>query len=134
MAVRGAPYDKYLLNEIAVGLVLHLDPDRLEADGASYNCPAEARVRGQHLFLCVAINDAQSQWLPLFTNAAPGRVALSSEGRKGHGKWVDGDFHYHPGQVWTGSAKAIANAAARANDKSRRGRRSTLDAANVPEL
>jgi len=134
MAGGAATYDKNLTKDIAVGLVLHLDPDRLEKDGGTYNCPPETRVQGQHFFLCVEVNEDQSKWLPLFTNAGPGRIALTTEGREGHEKWVDGTFHYHPGQVWSAPSKAVANAAMRAHDKSRRGSRNTLDPESLPEL
>lgn len=127
-------YDPDLIGEIAVGLSLHLDPNRLEQEGATCTDPPGVRVEGQHFFLCVEVSNTHSKWIPLFTAPNTGRIALPSDGRQGHSKWVGGEFHYHPAQVWTATPAAIANAAARAHDKSRRGSRNTIAAQHVPKV
>lgn len=127
-------YDPDLIQDIAVGLSLHLDPQRLEQEGALCTDPPGVRVEGQHFFLCIEVSGNTSKWVPLFTAANAGRLPLPETGRAGHSKWVRGTFHYHTAQVWSASAQAVANAAARAHDKSRRGTRNTLAAANVPKV
>lgn len=92
------------------------------------------RVQGQHFFLCIEVGHDSSRWIPLFTNANPGRVELPKSGRSGHPKWVHGTFHFHPGQVWLASHAAVANAAARAHDKTRRGSRNAIDPASIPQV
>lgn len=127
-------FDPDLASEIAPGLALHLDPDRLLAEGATFTGDPVFRVQGQHFFVCIEAGGGSSRWAPLFTNANTGRVLLPHEGRAGHPKWVKGVFHLHPGQIWTASPDAVANAAARAHDKSRKGTRNTMDPTRIPKL
>ncbi len=127
-------YDPDLATDICVGLVLHLDPDRLEAEGGTYTCAPHEKVLGQHFFVCLEAGPHVTRWFPLYTNAGPGRIQLSHEGSSGHPKWVGGDHYYHSAQVWTASRQAVANAAARAHDKTRRGSRNMVAVAHVPAL
>lgn len=127
-------YDPDLLTDIVVGLVLHLDPLRLEQEGATCTDPPGVRVQGQHFFLCVSVAGNTSRWVPLFTEANAGRISLPEAGRRGHVKWAKGPFHFHPAQVWTATAQAIANAAARAHDKTRRANRNSIDQQHVPKV
>src|SRR6266571_6872739 len=110
MAIAGNRSDKNLPKDIRVGIVLHLDPDTLEKEDATYTCDEAAKVQGQHFFLCVKTGGSETEWLPLYTNPGPGRVELASEGRKGHSKWLDGHFHYHPAQIWKATRKAVVAA------------------------
>lgn len=127
-------YDPDLLAEIQRGLVLHLDPDRLLNEGATCTVNAFDRVQGQHFFLCLSVTREQSDWTPLFTNATADRIALPTAGRYGHPKWQAGVFHFYPGQIWSASAQGLANAAARAHDKSRSGSRNGIDPARIPHV
>src|SRR5437016_4897991 len=103
-------FDPNLAADIAVGIVVHLDPDRLLQEGATHTADDATRVQGQHFFLCIEAGPGVSRWVPLFTNNNPGRVELPQQGRSGHYKWVQGTFHLHPAQVWSASPAAIANA------------------------
>ena len=105
-------------NEIDRGLVLHLDPDELEACGATYTCLGEFRVRGRHFFLCVGANDDCGLWVPMYTNAGVERKELNSAGRSGHPKWTQGRFHYHPAQLWSATHNAVLRAAHASGDLS----------------
>ncbi len=127
-------YDADLLNDIVVGLVLHLDPERLADEGATCTDPPGVRVEGQHFFICISVDGQNSRWVPLFTDPNTGRVALSKDDRVGHPKWIRGTFHYHSAQIWSATAQAVANAAARAHDKSRRGTRNLIAPQHVPNL
>lgn len=127
-------YDKDILNEIAVGLVLHLDPDALEREGGKYTCAPDFRVQGQHFFLCVAVNGGMSRWLPLYTNLREGRQLLDQKAKKGHPKWLQGQHCWYGAQVWEASAKAIYLAAARGHDKTRKGNRNTIAPEGVPGI
>jgi len=113
-------------DEIDLGVVLHLDPDELEACGAAYSCSEEARVTGGHFFLCIGADDSGGLWLPLYTNPGPGRTQLSTSGRMGHRNWTLGTFHYHLGQVWLATHHAVVRAAAAGGDMSAPGRRNRL--------
>jgi len=105
-------------NEVNFGLVLHLDPDELEANEATYTCAAEARVTGAHFFLCIGADDDCGRWLPLYSNAGIGRRELGPAGRSGHPKWTQGKFHYHVGQLWTATHYAGSRAARAGGDLS----------------
>jgi len=125
-------YDPDLPGEIAPGLALHLDPDRLLKDGATHTYTEQTRVQGQHFFLCVAASGGATKWVPLFTNGSAKRLALPAVARYGHPKWCQGVFHLYPDQIWTASPQAVANAAARAHDKSRKGSRNGINATLIP--
>lgn len=125
-------YDADILSDIAPGLALHLDPDRLLKDGARHTYTQATRVQGQHFFLCVFANDSETKWVPLFTNASTRRLALPAVDRYGHSKWCQGVFHLYADQIWTASPQAIANAAAQAHDKSRKGSRNGIAPARIP--
>jgi hypothetical protein len=117
--------------DIAAGLALHLDPDELERLGGTYTCAKPFRVQGGHFFLCLDDDGSVGRWLPLYSQAGTGRVALTGA-RSGHPKWTGGTFHYQAGQVWTAAHAAIAGAAAAGQDKSTPGSRNLLDSAAMP--
>ena len=127
-------HDSHLPSEIAAGYVLHLDPKRLLGLGAMVTGPSTTWVIGHHFFVCLEAGPKRCRMLPLFSNEGPGRIALSTSGRRGHEKWTGGTFHYHPGQIWTISRQAVARAAADGGDFSRPGSRNVLDDAFVPAL
>ena len=122
------------VSEIRPGLVLHLDPSQLELKGARCTCLAEQRVEGHHFFLCLDTDNSEGDWPPLYSNPGPLRQMLSSDGRRGHAKWTDGVFHFHPSQIWTVSHLAILGAAAAGNDQSTAGNRNMLDEEKIPIL
>lgn len=127
-------YDTDIRNDIAVGMVLHLDPDVLEKEGGTFTCDPAFRVQGQHFFVCVSVNGDASRWLPLYTNPGDGRALLDPKAKKGHPKWQQGQHFWHEEQVWEAGANAIYLAAGRAHDKSRKGTRNTIAAASVPNV
>ncbi|WP_287369836.1 hypothetical protein [Thauera sp.] len=127
-------YDKDIPNDIAVGMVLHLDPDVLEKEGGTFTCSSAFRVQGQHFFVCVSVNGGKSRWLPLYTNPGDGRTLLDPKAKEGHPKWQQGQHFWHEAQVWEAGANAIYLAAGRAHDKSRKGTRNTIAAASVPNV
>jgi len=112
--------------EIDVGLVLHLDPDVLEDEGAVYLCSPDLRVRGGHFFLCIAADDSNGEWIPLYENPGPGRVEVPADGRRGHPKWTCGTCHLHIDQIWQASHTAVARAALAGGDLSQAGARNEL--------
>lgn len=119
--------------EISRGLVLHLDPDALELEGATYSCPRPKRVQDGHFFVCVDASDSAARlWTPLFTAQTPGRQAVSTEGSSGHPKVTGGTFHFHPEQIWTATDDQIRVAAKSGLDMSRRGARNRLAADQTP--
>lgn len=126
--------DSELLNDIAVGLVLHLDPKRLLGAGAQVTGPAATWVQGHHFFLCIEVEAKRTKWLPLYSGAGDKRVPLSADGRSGHEKWTSGTFHYHPAQVWSASRHAVVRAAHDGGDMSTSSARNLLDPALVPNL
>ena len=110
--------------EIDLGLVLHLDPDELEACGAAYSCSEEARVTGGHFFLHRC---RRFRW-SLDSDVHEPRRGTGGTGRigTGHPKWTRGKFHYHPGQVWLAKHHGVVRAAAVGGDMSAPGRRNRL--------
>src|ERR1043165_6193614 len=97
--------------ELNFGLVLHLDPDVLEAHGATYSCDEKHRVKGHHFFVCTGADEETGLWLPLYSNTGIGRIKFPDEGRSGHPKWTEALCYYHPDQVWTAPHGAIVRAA-----------------------
>lgn len=125
-------YDNDLTEDICPGIVLHLDPARLIAEGATYSCDDSARVQGQHFFACITAEATTCTIIPLYSADGPGREPLDKSSRTGHPKWAGADTYFHPEQIWTATRDAIANAAARAHDKSRRGSRNTVASGQLP--
>jgi hypothetical protein len=114
--------------EIAVGLVLHLDPDRLLADGGTCTCGDKERVQGPHFFACVS-RDPKSKtgvWVPFFGDTGTDRVEVAASEKTGHPKWTKGVTYYHPTQTWTVPDAAIEPAARAGKDASRQGSRNRL--------
>jgi hypothetical protein len=116
------------LAEVGVGLVLHLDPDTLEAAGAAFSCDPRARVRGGHFFVCVTHDVARrtGQWMPLYTQDGPGRVPVDATLKVGHEKWTASSTFVHPEQVWTVPDSAVPPAAKDGRDMSTQGGRNRL--------
>lgn len=108
------------INEVTVGLVLHLNPDVLLAQGGYCSCTEDRRVRGNHWFVCVSVVGAQAQWCPLYSRDGIGRFALPAAGRSGHPNWVSSRCFFHPAQVWSASFEAVRAAALAGNDLSTR--------------
>jgi hypothetical protein len=108
-------------DEIAPGLVLHLDPNVLEAQGSTFTGATATRVRGPHFFICVGLDDTAGAgtWVPLFSEQGVGRVAIDKTTAYGHPKWKGGDSYCHPAQVWTATHAAVAAAAQAGGDLSK---------------
>jgi hypothetical protein len=118
--------------ELHAGLVLHLDPDVLERDGGRYSCDPAYRVLDGHFFLCLAVGDSHSTWLPLYSNPGFGRTELSRGGRTGHPKWIAGTFYWHATQVWDAPHAAVDAASVAGGDMSAAGSRNELDPTKLP--
>lgn len=124
-----------MINEIAPGLVLHLDPDELEKHGGTYACAKHLRVRGGHFFLCLSVQGTAGRWAPMYSDdPRKERLAVSSEGRSGHWKWRDGTFYCHHSQIWLASHMAVELAAKAGGDRSMPGGRNVLDPNRLPAL
>jgi hypothetical protein len=121
-------------NEIAPGLVLHLDPDELLSKGGTFTCVDSRRVKGGHFFVCVSVEGELGRWLPLYTRARIGRQPLTNSGRSGHPKWTCGTWYWHSAQIWSASHLAIIAAASAGSDMSEAGVRNNLDAACLPTV
>lgn len=121
--------------EIVRGLVLHLNPDVLEAEGGTYTCIPSRRVLGGHFFLCLeTASDGHGRWLPLYEGDGVGRIKVSSDARVGHPKWTNSPCYYHPAQVWTASHAAVSKAALAGLDQSVVGSRNYVIAEWIPDL
>ena len=120
--------------EIVPGIVFHMDPDALEAEGATYTCPETRRVRGNHFFLCVGVVGELSRWLPLYSKDGLSRTRLSHLGRSGHPKWITSECCFHTEQVWSATYKAVAAAALAGHDLSDRKRRNRIGIDFVPPV
>ena len=113
-------------SEIVRGLVLHLDPAVLAANGGVPSCKPERAVQDGHFFLCLSTEADSGRWVPLYSTGGEGRKRLEAPGRKGHPKWTRGIFHVDRDQEWTAPHAAIIAAAKAGKDKSGPGRRNRL--------
>jgi hypothetical protein len=68
----------------------------------------------------------------MYSNFNFGRIAISLEGQLGHPKWVEGTWHYHPGQIWTAPNSAVVAAAGGGGDLSEDDARNLLDESRFP--
>lgn len=121
-------------DEIGRELVLFLDPDVLEAAGATYTCSKPFRVVGGHYFLCIYADEEDGRWLPLYSAMGQGRKPLSMDGREGHPHWVEHPAHWHHRQVWWIKHSAVPAAADAAGDWSTAARRNKLHEDYFPTL
>ncbi len=120
--------------EIRPGIVLHLDPETLLAQGAIYSCDDDRRVIGCHFFLCIEVTGECGRWLPLYSRDGFGRVRLSQLGRSGHSKWVTSECHFHEDQVWRATHQAVVAAARVGHDFSEPGRRNRIAVESLPDV
>jgi hypothetical protein len=120
-------YDPDLHDEIAVGLVLKLDPAVLKTTGGKCRCKPAFLVVEPHYFYCREIIEAanESLWMPLYSRDGVNRKLL--QGKKyGHPKWVNVTSFEHVDQVWVLTPKAVCLAAGSANDPTRKGNRNIV--------
>ncbi len=121
-------------HEIQDGIVLHLDPDELEAEGAVCTNDESARVQGSHFFVCIASDQESGNWVPLFTSAGPSRTPVPPDEKRGHPKWIESPTYFHRQQVWQAPHAAVVAAAIAGGDLSRPGERNTLTEAGVDHV
>jgi hypothetical protein len=119
--------------QIKKGIVLHLDPSTLEAEGATYSCASEMRVQGGHFFVCISTNGQKARLVPVYSDNGPGRVEILPTDRSGHDKWTSGPAYYHPEQVWNATNEAVVKAAAAGGDRSTEISRNLLTVAALPK-
>lgn len=119
------------MHEIKDGLVLYLDPDELEAEGAVCTGAGPARVQGAHFFVCIAANEASGNWVPLFSAAGPFRDLVPYEEKTGHPKWCETTTYFHTKQVWQAPHAAVVAASIAAGDLSQPSERNALTGAGV---
>ncbi|MCA9504496.1 MAG: hypothetical protein R3F16_20920 [Myxococcota bacterium] len=117
--------------EIRDGLVLHLDPDELEAAGGTCTGAGPARVQGSHFFVCIAANDESGNWVPLFSGSGPYRDLLPDKEKVGHPRWRESTTYFHVKQVWQAPHSAVIAAAIAGGDLSKPGERNGLTDAGV---
>jgi hypothetical protein len=113
-------------HEITDGLVLHLDPDELEAEGGVCTGAGRARVQGTHFFVCIAADEESGNWVPLFSVAGPYRDLVPYDEKRGHPTWCKSTTYFHTKQVWQAPHSAIVAAAIAGGDLSRPGARNAL--------
>ena len=118
-------------HEIHEGLVLHLDPDELEAEGGVCTGAERGRVQGTHFFVCIAANEEVGNWVPLFSVAGPYRDLVPYAEKVGHPEWRKSTTYFHVRQVWQAPHSAVVAAAIAGGDLSRPGERNTLTDAGV---
>lgn len=118
-------------HEITDGIVLHLDPDELEAEGGVCTAGGAARVEGTHFFLCIAADEASGNWVPLSSVAGPLRTLVPNEEKTGHPGWRESTTYFHVRQVWQAPHSAVVAAAIAGGDLSRPGERNALTDAGV---
>jgi len=118
-------------HEIADGIVLYLDPDELEAEGAACMGTDSARVVGPHFFVCIASNERSGNWVPLFSLDGPRRALLPHQEKEGHAKWCESTTYFHLQQVWQAPHSAVVAAAIAGGDLSRPGQRNRLTESGV---
>ena len=121
-------------NDLASGIVLHLDPITLEANGGGTSVAPAIKVQAHHFFVCLGRLDQGWRLLPCYSDDGPGRISVDASLKSGHPKWTTGTTYFHPAQVWVASATAIEAAALAGTDRSRPGRRNWLDVASMPGL
>lgn len=95
-----------------------MDPDELLNHGAQCSCDEDLAVRAQHFFVCIASDAKQGFWAPLFTGTALGTREIPQAAKSGNPRWTGSPAHYHPGQLWRASHKAVQRAAEAARDPS----------------
>ncbi|NMG37483.1 hypothetical protein GRF61_23785 [Azoarcus sp. TTM-91] len=123
-----------LINEIAPGLVLHIDPVTMAAQGGTTDLPDFLKVKKAHFFVCLSVDGNQGRWMPCYTKDGKGRHPIAENSRTGHPKWAKGNCYFHPAQVWSASHAAVVNAAQAAHDQSQPGQRNMLALGNVDNL
>lgn len=120
--------------EIRDGLVLCLDPDELEATGGRSNATGSIRVQGPHFFVCIAANDQNGNWVPLFSDPGRLRIVLPNEEKSGHPKWCESETYFHGEQIWQAPHSAIVSASIAGGDLSDQGSRITLTEAGIDRI
>jgi hypothetical protein len=123
-----------LSNELAPGLVLHLDPATLEQAGGQTAVHAGLKVQDSHFFLCLAEESGTWRLVPCYSALGPDRLPIEEANKSGHPKWTAGTTYFHPKQVWTANAGAIEAAAKAGGDMSRPGKRNWIDTTKTPNL
>lgn len=122
-------------DEIDRGLVLHMDPAVLLANGAKVKCPVPSRiVTSGHFFLCLGVDATHGDWAPLYSKNGPGRAEIPASGKQGYVKWTGAPSYYHSDQIWTVSHTGAVAAAGVGGDMSKRGNRNTVDEAAIPPI
>ncbi len=119
---------------IQPGIVLHLDPSTLEAEGATYSVERSYRVDNEHYFVCLVRDDERAKWIPVFSNAGDGREELAQAEKQGHPGWTRGTSFYHPAQIWDAPHDAVIEAARVGNDLSRAGQRNAITTAALDRI
>jgi hypothetical protein len=123
---------KLLVDEVVVGVAIHMDPDVLQAGGATFTCSKAQRVQKPHMFLCIDATARKGKWIPLFSQTAHGRQLLSKSGRTGHGWWTSGTFWYYLSQIWEAPHEAVVEAAEAGKEVTKRGDRNHLASKHIP--
>ena len=113
-------------DELKPRLVLHLDPAVLEDEGGQFFPPDERRVEGDHFFLCVALEDDHSYWVPLSSKAQPGRVRIAGTQKSGQPSWTRQDTYAVATSYCRASFSVVVAGATSALDQTRKGERNMV--------
>jgi hypothetical protein len=123
-------YDQDIVSDIKPGLVLFFDPEDLKKAGGRCSRKPEFHVREPHLFLCLEAIKDEAFWTPLYTRSSNCRVLLDNDEKRGHSRWLRRTSYANLDEKWVLSTRAVCVAAARSNDKSRKGKRNIYLAAS----
>lgn len=125
--------------EFRVGLVLHMDPDTLEAEGAYGHLlggekTISTRVHGPHYFLCVGTDGRgrHSYWAPLFSRDRGHRLRIPNEMKVGPYQWRQTTTHLDERQMWSAKWFAIEMACRFGRDLSLPSRRCYVQERGIP--
>lgn len=113
--------------EVLPGLVLHMAPSILDAEGAEFFPPDECRVEGDHFFLCVAVEAEHSYWVPLSSKVYPGRVLITGAQKFGQASWIGKKTYAVANRFCRAHFPAVIAACAAADDKTRKGDRNFVN-------
>ena len=112
--------DPYLAEDIGQGIVVFLDPDVLESQGAVFTSE-DHRVQGPHFFLCLGAKEEETIWITLYSRQGLNRGTIPAYEQIGpHFEGKPSHYYHNDGLVLANREQVVAAAG---EDYSRRGGR-----------